>query len=461
MEAAVSRRTLTFRDTLRRLVRRGSRGHITRLMEKLRPEDLAVVLPDLTPGEQQKIFQILREDFPEAAGHVLIELEPPQRVEILQRMEPVEIAAVLEHTAVDDAVALVGDLPPELKEPLLELVEGTELEVVQSQLTYHDDSAGRIMDTEFFALPETTTVKEAIDAIREQQEVEMIFYLYVIDARTHLVGVTSLRQLLLSRPEKTLREIMSRDLIKVETETDQEEVAQLAARYDLLAIPVTDHRNRLVGIVTVDDIVDIFKEEATEDFYKMVGTSDDEILHQRNPMKVAGIRLPWLLVNLVGLVVTGLLLESFQVQYDAALFLLTFVPAIMGMGGNSGSQTSTIAVRGLATGRLRTEAGGILEFVRHQTQVGAIIGLATGVLVAVAALLLEKNPFFALVVGLSLCLAILTASMIGALVPMLFERFGIDPAVASGPLVTTSSDVLGILIYFGLVASAIRFILPA
>jgi magnesium transporter len=270
-----------------------------------------------------------------------------------------------------------------------------------------------------------------------------------------------LRQLLLTAPEKILREIMSRDLIKVETETDQEEVAQLAARYDLLAIPVTDHRNRLVGIVTVDDIVDIFKDEATEDFYKMVGTSDDEILYQRHPWKVAGIRLPWLLVNLVGLVITGLLLENFQVQYDKALFLLTFVPAIMGMGGNSGSQTSTIAVRGLATGRLRVDSGGMWEFIRHQTQVGALIGAATGVLVAVAALALQKNPFFAVVVGISLCLAILTASMIGAFIPLFFERLGIDPAVASGPLVTTSSDVLGILIYFGMVAGAIRWILPA
>ncbi len=460
MEAAVSRRTLTFRDTLRRLVRRGSRGHIAKLMEKLRPEDLAVVMPDLTRGEQVKIFQILREDFPEAAGHVLIELEPPERIEILRRMEPAEIAAILEHTPIDDAVALVDDLPPELKEPLLELVEGTELEVVQSQLTYSDDTAGRIMDTEFFALPETTTVREAIEAIREQQEVEMIFYLYSVDARNHLVGVTSLRQLLLARPDKTLKEIMSRDLIKVETETDQEEVAHLAARYDLLAIPVTDHRNRLVGIVTVDDIVDIFKDEATEDFYKMVGTSDDEILYQRHPWKVAGIRLPWLLVNLVGLMCTGLLLGYFQTRFDGALFLLTFVPAIMGMGGNSGSQTSTIAVRGLATGRLRSTGGGLWEFVRQQTEVGAIIGLTMGVLVAIAAFLLQKNPFLAVVVACSLAFAILAASIVGALIPMLFERFGIDPAIGSGPLVTTSSDVMGILIYFGLVTSAIRFILP-
>jgi magnesium transporter len=272
------------------------------------------------------------------------------------------------------------------------------------------------------------------------------------------VGVTSLRQLLLSPPERTLGEIMTRSVIQVDTGTDQEEVAQLAARYDLLAIPVVDEARRLVGIVTVDDIIDIVKEEATEDFYKMVGTSDNELLYQERSFRVAGIRLPWLLVNLAGLVVTGLLLRRFQVSLKEALFLLTFVPVIMGMGGNIGSQTATITVRGLATGRIGRDRGRLRRFLWQQTKVGEVLGVACALLVAVGAFVLEQNLYYALVVGVSLFLAIVVASVNGALVPLVFERLGVDPAIASGPLVTTSNDITGILIYFGLASLLIELL---
>jgi magnesium transporter len=190
----------------------------------------------------------------------------------------------------------------------------------------------------------------------------------------------------------------------------------------------------------------------------MVGTSEDELLYQQQALRVAGIRLPWLLINLVGLVVTGLLLERFQVTFKEALFLLTFVPVIMGMGGNSGSQTSTITVRGLATGRIGGSSGGIGQFLWNQAKVGALLGLVTGLLAGVLALLFQSNLFYALVVGGALFLAILLASVNGAVIPLLFQRFGIDPAVAAGPLVTTSNDITGILIYFGLAALLIDLI---
>jgi magnesium transporter len=213
------------------------------------------------------------------------------------------------------------------------------------------------MDTEFMALAEETIVQDAIDRVREfAQDVDMISYLYVVDKSERLVGVTPLRNLLLARPSQSLGEIMNPSIVQVHTQTDQEEVAQLASRYDLLAIPVVDDENRLAGIVTIDDIVDIFKEEATEDFYKMVGTSDDELLYQDRSFKVAGIRLPWLLVNLAGLLCAGMLTTRFEETFQIAI-LVGFIPVINGMAGNIGSQTSTIAVRGLATGRLGLGSG--------------------------------------------------------------------------------------------------------
>jgi magnesium transporter len=244
-------------------------------------------------------------------------------------------------------------------------------------------------------------------------------------------------------------------VITVGTDTDQEEVAKLAIRYDLLAIPVVDAGRRMVGIVTYDDIVDIVREEATEDFYKMAGTSDEEILYQERSVKVASIRLPWLLVNLVGGVATGVLLEHFQVRLSEALFLLTFVPVIMGMGGNVGTQTSTIAVRGLATGRIGQGAGSVRRFLWRQLKVGVLLGVTCALVVAGAATVLQQNPLYSLVVGTAMVAALVIASMSGAMIPLLFEKLGIDPAVASGPLVTTANDITGILIYFGLATALI------
>ncbi len=447
--------------TLRRFARRGAKGHIAKLLAKTRPEDVAIQLRGLTPSEQLQVFSVLVESFPESAGEVLTELEPDLRLSILEAMDSQAITSLLERMPVDDAVAVVEDLPESLQEQVLAIVDVRQLAEVQQHLTYADETAGRIMDPDFLALDEELTVGDAVATINELAAgTENLLYLYVVDRDGHLVGVSSLRQLLLSPAKKSLGAIATRNPIKVHTDTDQEDVAQLAARYDLLAIPVTDGSNHLVGIVTVDDIIDVFKDEATEDFFKMVGTSDDELVYQDRSLKVAGFRLPWLLINLVGLGFAGILVERFQVNLREALFLLTFVPVVMGMGGNLGSQTSTIAVRGLATGRIA--AGQRKQFLWQQIKVGAILGLACATLAAGAAVLFEavfdlsgaqmsvSLGYYGGVVGVSLFLAILLASLNGALVPLVFQRIGVDPAVAAGPLVTTTMDISGIVIYFGL-----------
>ena len=444
------RRNELIGDTLRRFVRRGARSNISKVLGKTRPEDVALQFPRLTPSEQLEVFQVLVDDHLESAGEVLIALEPPIQNDILEGLDPQDIARVLHEMSVDDAVSLVDSLPDDLRDKLLEIVDRKDLAAVQEHLTYGDDTAGRIMDTELLALPEETTVAEAITHLQMAGDLDNVFYLYVIDQDRHLVGVTSLRQLLLSGPDRRLADIMARSLIKVGTDTDQEDVAQLAARYNLLAIPVTDEANRLVGIVTLDDIIDVVKDEATEDFFKMVGTSDDELVYQDRSFKVAGIRLPWLLFNLAGLVLAGALINFYEVTLKEALFLFAFVPAIMGMGGNIGSQTSTIAVRGLATGRIVLGEGYVPQFLWQQVKVGAILGVICAVLVGVGAMIWQANPAYGVVVGVSLFVAVMFASVFGVLIPIVFEKLGVDPAVAAGPLVTTSNDITGVLIYFGL-----------
>ena len=471
MEPTVSpRKAELLGSTFRRFVRRGARGSISKFLLKMRPEDVASQLHGLTPTEQVAVFRILLEEYRETSSEVLSHLESNLRVGVLEELGSVEVTTLLEGMAVDDAVELVESLPAPLKEKILEAVDLGDLEEVQEHLTYEDDSAGRVMDTQFFAMPETSTVGAAISRIQESQP-ENVQYLYVVDPEGRLAGVTSLRQLLLNDPGVELSRIMARSPIKADTETDQEEVARLASRYDLLAIPVIDDGNRLVGIVTVDDIIDIMREEATEDILKMVGTSEDEIVYQDRSFRVFAIRFPWLLINLVGLVMAGWLINWFEIRLEEALFLFPFVPVIMGMGGNIGSQTSTIAVRGLATGRISLQPSRVRGFLWQQVKVGSIIGLTCAVITAIGAYLLPlwgvmkigsgnvEPIIYATVVGVSLFFAILLASVNGATIPMVFERLGIDPAVASGPLVTTSNDITGIIIYFGLAAALIEQLL--
>lgn len=441
---------------MRRLLRRGARAKISRLAARERPEDVAVALRRLTPGERLQTFQVLIADHPEGAADVLIDLEPQQRAAILEELPLEKVSVVLESVPVDDAVFLIESLPPSLQEKVLEVVQLEDrFAGVNEHLAYDDSSAGRLMDSDFMALPQATTAREAIAHIRRRaHEVDMISYLYVVDAEGHLLGVASMRQLLLSPPLATLGEIMNPSLIKVTPDTDQEDVAELTERYDLLAIPVVDDDGRLLGIVTVDDVLDVFKEEATEDFYRMAGTSDEEILHQERTFRVAGIRLPWVMMNLLGLLGAGAVVHRFEETFELAL-LIGFVPVIMGMAGNVGSQTATITVRGLATGHLFPQGGGLGRFFWQQLKVGSLLGVAMSALVAGVALLISRgNVALTVAVGAALFAAIELASINGAFIPLVFDKLGIDPAIASGPLVTTANDVLASLLYFVIALAA-------
>jgi len=462
MEAQVPKRREALAEALEKYLERGAHVNVSRLLGRVRPEDVALLLGGLEPERRLEVYRILIADFPDAAGDVLTEMDPAQRLTLLEELTPPQIAAILERIPVDDAVFVLDSLPPALHDSLLEHVDLRALVDVQAQLGYPESSAGRLMDTEFFALPESDTVREAIATIQEKGDVEMIFYLYVVDRDGHLVGVTSLRQLLLSKPEQTLASIMQREVIKANVATDQEEVARQAARYDLLAVPVVDDQNRLVGIVTVDDIIDVVKEEATEDLLKMAGTSESELLYEERTFSIARLRLPSLLVSLAGLLLTGVLLERFQVGFPDAMFLLAFVPVIMGLSGSIGHQASAVALRGIAVGKLASGEGGgsSATFLGQQLKVASVLGLVCGGLAGLVALALKSHPVLGAVVGLSIFLSIELAALSGVVVPAALQRLGLDPAIANGPLLTTANDITGILIYFGLAAAFIEHLRP-
>jgi len=326
---------------------------------------------------------------------------------------------------------------------------------VEDLLQYEEKTAGRIMTTEFFALHEDTTAEEAMKAIQENSEAEMVFYLYDIDERNHLVGVVSLRQLVIVSPKTKLKDIMTTDVISVTTDTDQEEVARIVERYNFLAIPVVDEKNHLMGIITVDDVIDVLREEATEDIMKMVGTKEEEFVYHDKVTRVARLRLPWLITNLFGGLVTGYLLWLFKVTIKDMLALITFVPVITGMGGNVGVQSSSIMVRGFATGKVNF--GRVKQFLFREIMIGFLMGTICGIVVGLVGYIWHHSFVLGIVVGIAMMAAMTVAATMGTLVPTFFRKIHVDPAIASGPFVTTSNDIVGILIYLGTATLILKY----
>jgi magnesium transporter len=277
----------------------------------------------------------------------------------------------------------------------------------------------------------------------------MVFYLYVVDEYSKLVGVLSLRQLVIVPPNKLLKDFMTTDIFSVRTDMDQEEVAKIVARYDILAVPVVDEANKLVGIITVDDVIDIFREEATEDFLKMAGVGD-EFVETQTVFRSTRTRLPWLFASCVGGILASVIISGFNASLARFTYLAAFIPVITGMGGNIGTQSSTIVVRGLATGRLH-----LREFwpvVFKQLSTGLILGVIYGILMAAVAQVqyntMVPSGLFAVSVGAAVICSMSIAALVGTFIPMLFARINVDPAVATGPFVTTSIDVIGVTFYF-------------
>jgi magnesium transporter len=437
-------------DSIRRLLRRGASGHLLNLLQRIHPADIPPLFKYLTEQESHDILKLLVEKDLARAADVATALHPTTAGEILAHLPVPDISKLLQLCPSDDAAEIVASMPEELREAVLSQMRREEGEEVQDLLSYPEETAGRIMSPDFFALPEETQASEAIRALRSKSDVEMVFYVYVVDARNHLLGVISLRQLILADPDVPLRSIMSTNVVSVRTDADQEEVARLVARYDFLAVPVVDDQNKLVGIITVDDVIDVLREEATEDFYKLAGTSEEERL-QRSALTAAKIRLPWLTVSLVeGVVAVWLFKIYLDVFAGPLVVLVAFLPMLAAMGGNIGTQSATIVVRGLATGRFELKQVG--HVIGRETRIAGILGLGYGALLWVASFFWSDLPPLAgPAIGSSICAIMILAAAAGSFLPMLFARLSVDPAIATGPFLTSLMDILAMIVYFRLV----------
>jgi magnesium transporter len=437
-------RTRILVESIKRLMRRNAKAHLRKIVNKTHAADLSVAFRSLSPSHHRSIFDLV--DNLDQKGLLLSELDVDTAKTLTEGMPVEEAVRILEHMPTDDVADLLGHLPEEISDALLKKMKKEGSEEVEDLLRYEDDTAGGIMVPDFIALKEDATAKKAIQSLQtEYMDVEMPFYLYVIDEYDKLVGVSSLRQLVVVPPETPLREFMATDVFSVQTDMDQEEVAKIVAKYDILAVPVVDENHRLVGIVTVDDVIDIIRLEATEDILKMAGAGE-EFVETKSIMKSTRIRLPWLFASCLGGIFAVMVIGHFEETLAKLTYLAAFIPVIMGMGGNIGTQSSTIVVRGLATGRIHV--GEIWSVVTKELTIGLILGLIYGTLIGCVAQLRYSVDKVAFSVGMSVICSMSIAALVGSLVPMLFERINIDPAVATGPFVTTAIDIISVFFYF-------------
>jgi len=447
--------TETIRAQIQTLIKEEQWKELPALLVKLHPVDIAEIISHAPAQAHSVLFDLLPD---EIKPDVLAELNDQAESDVVEELSDEALSDIVEEMAPDDAADVLGELNAERSEEILELMEDEESDEVRGLLRYDEESAGGIMTPDVVSVRASMTADEALKYIGTLDLDEPIYYAYVVDEKNRLTGSVQLWEMIKTANKKrTMDELSDQETHSVLTSTDQEEVVKIVDKYDLSALPVIDHEGRLVGRVTVDDIVDIMKEEATEDIFKLAGSSDSE-LEDTSPLQACKARLPWLLITLITGFISSLILKSFEHHLKLAeiIPLIFFVPIIMAMGGNTGIQSSTLIIRGIALGESHSRRIG--KIIAHEIIAGATMGIICGITIGLWAHFIisadATSPsvapaYLAATVSIALFSAMAFAAVFGALVPVLLDRLKVDPAVASGPFVSASNDIFALLIYYG------------
>jgi magnesium transporter len=434
--------------SIKRLLRRGATKQLKNIIKKTHTVDLSAVFRELSPDNRIKLFSLIETS--EQKGILFSKLEESTFLDLVKDIKFEILVDIFDQMPADDAAELLGRLDEEFSDKILGGMKTKGSDDVEELMSYGEDTAGSLMMPDFIALGEDVGAREVIDSLQNKfLDVEMPFYIYVVDKYEKLVGVSSLRQLVVVHPEKPLKDFMARDIVSVKTYTDREEVAKMVSRYDYLAVPVVDDDNRIVGIVTVDDVIDILHDSATEDMLKMAGVGDDYIETQ-TVLRGTKIRLPWLFASFIGGLAAFLIIGRYEASLEKYTYLAAFIPVIMGMGGNIGTQSSTIVVRGIATGMINIRD--FWKIISKELAIGLILGIFYGVFIGlIASVTYRTEPVIiplAISVGLAVVSSMSVAALVGSGIPLLFEKINVDPAIATGPFVTTAVDIVSVFCYF-------------
>lgn len=436
-----------FISSARKFIHSGAVNRLCNLIKNLHGADIAFLLNRLTFKEKLALTKILLEQNKERAADALSELNPEDAAEILKELQVGQISDLFDIIASDDVAPILPHLPEEMQDSVLAQMEKEPSEDVRELLHHEEETAGRIMSTEFYALEQDTKVADAVTALKLEEEVESAFYLYAVDEVGRLVGVVSLRQLLFAHANSSLKDIMTRNVISVTPDTDQEKVARCVADYNLVAIPVADAENKLVGVVTVDDVIDVINKEATEDIYKMVALSSTDRLSD-SPKKSIKKRLPFLLLSLLTASLAPLVINFFKGTIQEVVILAVFMPLIAALGGIAGSQTIAIMVREIAVGE--ADWPGAKRALMKEIAVGVGNGVVVGLVLALVSYLLIGIPALGFILGVAVVINLFLAALLGTLIPLILKLLKLDPALGSHNLLTMCTDAVGMLSFLGL-----------
>lgn len=428
------------------LINQNKLDELHELLTRMHPADIADLLDELPPEAAVILFELL----PIAiASEVLDETGSLVRQELVEKVDDERLADLLDELPMDDAAEFLEDLPDEVSDRLIGLMEPEEAAEVQELLGYEDESAGRLMTRDVAALRRHWTVSETFDYLRSLEDAETLHYLYVVDRVNRLIGVVPLRSLIMAQPEATIEAIMIDEVVSVPVTADQEELAEMVSRYDFFVIPVVDNQNRLLGVVTADDVLDILEEEATEDIQRLGGSEPlEQPYFALSIFRVFRKRVGWLLILFLAATLTGTVTSLFQDEIQRVVILTVFIPLIIGTGGNAGSQTVATIIRAITLDEVRL--GNLAAAWQREVSIGLLLGLIMSVIgiIYVRLFFQDAGLEMALVVGFTLPAVVVWSTTVATLVPTLADRIHIDPAVVSGPMITTIVDATGLLIYF-------------
>jgi magnesium transporter len=445
--------TARLTESIKELLGSGREERLGQVLEDAYPADISSALRELPVPERVHVFRLLA---PTQAGAVLSELDDQTLLELVRALDEQEVSRILDRMPPDHVVEVVEELPKEQADKILDLMEEEKSEEVQELLEYPENTAGRLMSRDFVAVHENASITQAIEHIRKAASGDDAFYLYVVDDHDHLVGVVPLHRLLTVDPAMPVRAICRDDLESVSVDTDQEEVARLVQRYNVIEVPVVDGSHRLLGTISVDDVIDVIHEEATEDIQRLGGVPGDETVLDP-PERVFTKRLVWRLINLGTAVLAASVIGLFESSIRSLATLAIFMPIVASMGGIGTTQTATVVVRGIALGEMTS--GVLARVLWKEVWLGFMTGLANGLVLALIAYVWKGGWLLSFILGLSLVINMVLAAVVGTLVPIALKMFRVDPAIASSVIITTFTDVCGFFSFLGLATLMIRFLL--
>jgi magnesium transporter len=436
-----------FLDDIRELIQIRSSASIINILSDLHSPDIADIIDNLANEDRLFIFELLDD---ETASEVLLELDEKVREDLLDQLSHGRIRGIVDELDSDDAADIVGGLSEEAAERLLDDIDEKDSQTLKELLRYPTDSAGGIMATEFVSVKKDDTVQKAIQRVRKMsKEIGEIYNVYVLDEDGVLIGFVPVKDLIVHNPRRRVNKVMETEFHAVDVLTDQEEVANIMKKYDLITIPVVNTKREMLGKITFDDIMDVIHEEAEEDIQKFAGIAGTELI-SHGVWDISRRRMPWLGIAFLGQLLSAVILSNFHESLEKIIASAFFIPIIMAMAGNAGIQSSAVVIRGLGTGEIWE--GMLAKRVVKESGVALTNGLVFALLIFIVGWLWIDDWLFGMALGFSLLIVIASATIVGATIPFILTRFHIDPAIATGPFITTSNDALGLLIYFGILS---------